>query len=113
MSGTPPNSRPAGEVLFVANTRPAAPGGVPMELAIGAIATLMILSLVLRNPLWMLLLAPTWLALRIYASKDLHIANTVIGWLGGAGHTPNRSKWGGSTVAPLCSPSSSRFGIFR
>lgn len=112
MNGTPPEGPAQGDMLFVANTRPVAPGGVPFLLTFGAVFGVVVIVLVMQNPAWFLLLAPIWGFLRVKASKDLHIGNTVLGWALGAGRSSHRRAWGGSTVSPLA-PNPKRFGIFR
>lgn len=112
MNGTPPLEQAPRDKLFVANTRPSAPGGVPFPLTIGGTFVVVIFSLLVGNFFWMALLVPGWAFLRYYASKDLHIAETMIGWMNGAGRSAGRKELGGSSVSPLA-PSPSRFGIFR
>src|SRR3712207_5972303 len=111
MHRTPPADRPHRDTLFVANTRPVAPGGVPFLLS--GIGTFCVALMVLAtmNPAWFLLLLPGWAFLKAKASKDLHIGEGLWGWMMGAGRTLHRNRWGGSTVAPLPG-NPGRFGIF-
>lgn len=112
MNAMPPNQPRRSDTLFVANTRPTAPGGVPLEISMAGTAVVVMLVLVSMNPAWFLLLLPGWAFLRAKCSKDLHVGSVIFGWISGAGRTLHRAKWGGSTVSPL-GGNTKRFGVFR
>ena len=112
MSQTPPGRRPRLDVLFVANTRPTAPGGVPLEITMAVCGAVVLVVLATMNPFWFALLLPAWGFLKVKCSKDLHIGSILWGWMHNAGRSLHRGQWGGSTVSPLPS-NPRRFGIFR
>lgn len=112
MSNAPPGRGPRPDTLFVANTRPTAPGGVPLEISMVACGCVVLVVLATMNPAWFLLLLPGWAILKVKCSKDLHIGSILWGWMHNAGRSLHRALWGGSTVAPLPA-NPGRFGIFR
>jgi type IV secretory pathway VirB3-like protein len=112
MHGTSPADRPHRDTLFVANTRPAAPGGVPLLLWMIGVGGVVAVVLATMNPAWMLLLLPVWAFLKAKASKDMHLGEILLGWALGAGRSAHRTLWGGSTAAPLPT-NPRRFGILR
>ena len=100
MNGPAPD-RPHRDALFTILTRPTAPGGVPFPLIFAGCVVVIVPTILTMNPAWLVLLLPGWGFLKWKASKDMHIGEVLIGWVLGAGRSPHRKEWGGSTVAPL------------
>ncbi len=86
--------------LYLAATRPAMFMGVP--LALGAIFLMMtgLIVILLKNPLYLALMAPLWFAARELVARDYNAVGVVLLFLKTAGRSVDSDKWGGASVTP-------------
>jgi type IV secretion system protein VirB3 len=89
------------DTLYLAATRPAMFMGVP--LALGAILLMLagFIVVLLKNPLYLLVMAPLWFAARELVARDYNAVGVVLLYLRTAGRSVDSSSWGGASVTPL------------
>jgi type IV secretion system protein VirB3 len=89
------------DTLYLAATRPAMFMGVP--LALGAIFLMLtgLIVVVFKNPLYLAIMIPLWLAARELVARDYNAVGVVVLYLRTAGRSVDSHKWGGASVSPL------------
>jgi type IV secretion system protein VirB3 len=88
------------DTLYLAATRPAMFMGVP--LALGAIFLMMtgLIVVLLKNPLYLVVMVPVWFAARELVARDYNAVGVVLLYLRTAGRSVDGNRWGGATVTP-------------
>lgn len=88
------------DTLYLAATRPAMFMGVP--LAVGAILLMAagLIVVILKNPLYLAVMLPLWLAARELVARDYNAVGVVLLYLRTAGRSVDSHKWGGASVSP-------------
>ena len=89
------------DTLYLAATRPAMFMGIP--LALGAILLMLagFIVVLLKNPLYLLVMVPLWLAARELVARDYNAVGVVLLYLRTAGRSVDSRSWGGASVTPL------------
>jgi type IV secretion system protein VirB3 len=89
------------DTLYLAATRPAMFMGVP--LALGAIFLMLtgLIVVVFKNPLYLAIMIPLWLAARELVARDYNAVGVVLLYLRTAGRSVDNHKWGGASVSPI------------
>jgi type IV secretion system protein VirB3 len=89
------------DTLYLAATRPAMFMGMP--LALGAILLMLagFIVVLLKNPLYLCVMAPLWFAARELVARDYNAVGVVLLYLRTAGRSVDSGSWGGASVAPL------------
>lgn len=86
--------------LYIAATRPALYMGVPLPLAGAFLMLAGFIIILLKNPLYELVMLPLWFVARELLSRDYNAVNVVFLWLKTFGRALDSSTWGGATVSP-------------
>ena len=86
--------------LYIAATRPALFAGVPLPVAGVFIMLAGFIIVLLKNPLYELIMLPLWFGVRIIVSRDYNAVNVVMLWLKTAARSVDGHTWGGATVSP-------------
>lgn len=75
--------------------------GIP--LALGAILLMLagFIVVLLKNPLYLLIMAPLWFAARELVARDYNAVGVVLLYLRTAGRSVDGGNWGGASVTPL------------
>jgi type IV secretion system protein VirB3 len=89
------------DTLYLAATRPAMFMGVP--LALGAIFLMLtgFIVVLLKNPLYLVVMIPLWFAARELVARDYNAVGVVLLYLRTAGRAVDSDRWGGASVTPL------------
>ena len=87
-------------VLYLAATRPALFFGIPLPLAGLFLMLAGFIIVLLKNPLFELIMLPLWMGARFIVSRDYNAANVLLLWLHTAGRGVDAPVWGGSTLSP-------------
>jgi len=89
------------DTLYLAATRPALFMGVP--LALGAVLLMLtgLLVVLLKNPLYLILMLPLFFAARELVARDYNAVGVALLFLRTAGRSVDSEKWGGASVTPL------------
>jgi type IV secretion system protein VirB3 len=89
------------DTLYLAATRPAMFLGVP--LALGALLLMVagFIVVLLKNPLYLVVMAPLWFAARELVARDYNATAVVLLYLRTAGRAVDSRPWGGASVTPL------------
>lgn len=88
------------EPLFLAATRPALVGGVPLPLAGVFLMLAGFIIVLFQNPLYELLMGPIWIGARVLVSRDYNAADVVFLYLRTKARSIDSSLWGGASVSP-------------
>jgi type IV secretion system protein VirB3 len=94
------------DTLYLAATRPAMFMGVPLSLGAMLLMLAGLVVVVLKNPLYLAVMAPLWLAARELVARDYNAVGVVLLYLRTAGRSVDSKRWGGASVSP--SPRHSR-----
>jgi type IV secretion system protein VirB3 len=86
--------------LYLAATRPALFMGVPLPLAGLFLIMAGFVVVLLKNPLYELMMVPLWLGARTVVARDYNAVNVVVLYLRTAGRSVDSATWGGATVSP-------------
>lgn len=86
--------------LYIAATRPALFYGVPLPLAGAFLMLAGFVIILLKNPLYEVIMVPLWFGARIMVEKDYNAGNVVLLWLRTSARTVDTSIWGGASVTP-------------
>ena len=96
-----PEERLAEDVLFLACTRPAMVGGVPME----AVGLNLIVSatvfLAAHSPAWLLIAPALHMVFRAICKHDHNAFRVLWAYVDTKGRSRNGATWGGSSATPL------------
>ncbi len=89
------------DTLYLAATRPALFMGVP--LALGAVLLMLtgLLVVLLKNPLYLILMLPLSFSARELVARDYNAVGVTLLFLRTAGRSVDSDKWGGASVTPL------------
>jgi type IV secretion system protein VirB3 len=89
------------DTLYLAATRPAMFMGVP--LALGAIFLMLtgLIVVVFKNPLYLAIMIPLWMAVRELVARDYNAVGVVLLYLRTAGRSVDNRKWGGASISPI------------
>jgi type IV secretion system protein VirB3 len=89
------------DTLYLAATRPALFMGVP--LALGSVLLMLtgLLVVLLKNPLYLILMLPLFFAARELVARDYNAVGVTLLYLRTAGRSVDSDKWGGASVTPL------------
>ena len=86
--------------LYIAATRPALFAGVPLPVAGMFLMTAGFVIVLLKNPLFELLMVPLWVGARFLVARDYNAANVIFLWLRTAARGVDGNIWGWATVSP-------------
>ena len=89
------------DTLYLAATRPALFMGVP--LALGAVLLMLtgLLVVLLKNPLYLIVMLPLFFAARELVARDYNAVGVALLFLRTAGRSVDGDKWSGASVTPL------------
>jgi len=87
-------------MLYLAATRPALFFGVPLPVAGLFLMLAGFLIVLLKNPIFELIMLPLWGGARFIVARDYNAANVLLLWLHTAGRNVDGPIWGGSTLSP-------------
>ena len=88
------------ELLFLAATRPALVGGIPLSLAGVFLMLVGFIIVLFQNPLYELMIAPLWFGARLLVSRDYNAVDVVFLYLRTKARSIDSSLWGGASVSP-------------
>lgn len=88
------------DTLYLAATRPAMFMGVPLVLVTLFLMLTGLIVVLLKNPLYLVIIVPLWLATRELVARDYNAAGVVMLYLRTAGRSVDSRKWGGASVSP-------------
>lgn len=88
------------DTLYLAATRPAMFMGIPLVLVALLLMLAGLIVVLLKNPLYLLIIAPLWFATRELASRDYNAVGVVLLFLRTSGRAVDSRKWGGASVSP-------------
>jgi type IV secretion system protein VirB3 len=88
------------DTLYLAATRPAMFMGVPLALVTLFLMLTGLIVVLLKNPLYIVIIVPLWLATRELVARDYNAAGVVMLYLRTAGRSVDGRKWGGASVSP-------------
>ena len=89
------------DTLYLAATRPALFMGVPLTLGAAFLMLTGFLVVLLKNPLYLVLILPLFFAARELVARDYNAVGVVVLHLRTAGRSVDNDKWGGASVAPF------------
>ncbi len=75
--------------------------GVPMALGAGLLMLTGLIVVLLKNPLYLILMLPLFFAARELVARDYNAVGVTLLYLRTAGLSVDSDKWGGASVAPL------------
>jgi type IV secretion system protein VirB3 len=89
------------DTLYLAATRPAMFMGVP--LAVGALLMMLcgLIVVLLKNPLYLVIMVPLWLAARELVARDYNAVGVVLLYLRSSGRSVDNHLWGGASLSPF------------
>ncbi len=88
------------DTLYLAATRPAMFMGVPLTLGAMLLMLAGLIVVVFKNPLYLTIIAPLWLAARELVARDYNAVGVVLLYLRTAGRSVDSKRWGGASVSP-------------
>lgn len=86
--------------LYLAATRPALFFGIPVALAGILVMAAGLIIVIMKNPLYELLMVPLWMGARILVQRDYNAISVALLWLRTAARGVDGHLWGGATVSP-------------
>lgn len=86
--------------LYLAATRPALFAGVPLPVAGVMLMLTGFIIVLLKNPLYELVMVPLWFGSKALVSRDYNAVNVTYLWLRTAARSVDGVIWGGSSVSP-------------
>jgi type IV secretion system protein VirB3 len=86
--------------LYLAATRPALFFGVPMTLGAILVMGAGLVVVLLKDPLYEIVMVPLWLGARILVERDYNAVTVALLWLRTSGRSIDGHIWGGATVSP-------------
>lgn len=89
------------DTLYLAATRPAMFMGVPLVLVTFFLMLAGLIEVILKNPLYLLVIVPLWFATRELVARDYNAAGVVLLYLRTAGRSVDNRKWGGASTSPF------------
>ena len=88
------------DTLYLAATRPAMFMGVPLSLGAMLLMLAGLIVVLFKNPLYLMIMAPLWLAARELVARDYNAVGVVLLYLRTAGRSVDSKRWGGASVSP-------------
>ena len=88
------------DTLYLAATRPAMFMGVPLSLGAMLLMLAGLIVVIFKNPLYLTVMAPLWLAARELVARDYNAVGVVLLYLRTAGRSVDGKRWGGASVSP-------------
>ncbi len=88
------------DTLYLAATRPAMFMGVPLSLGAMLLMLAGLIVVLFKNPLYLTIMAPLWLAARELVARDYNAVGVVLLYLRTAGRSVDSKRWGGASVSP-------------
>jgi type IV secretion system protein VirB3 len=88
------------DTLYLAATRPAMFIGVPLSLGAMLLMLAGLIVVLFKNPLYLMMMAPLWLAARELVARDYNAVGVVLLYLRTAGRSVDGKRWGGASVSP-------------
>jgi type IV secretion system protein VirB3 len=88
------------DTLYLAATRPAMFMGVPLNLGAMLLMLAGLVVVLFKNPLYLTIMAPLWLAARELVARDYNAVGVVLLYLRTAGRSVDSKRWGGASVSP-------------
>lgn len=88
------------DTLYLAATRPTLFYGVPLSLAGPLIMLPGIIVVLLKNPLWLIVMVPIWFGARAIVARDYNAVGVWMLYLKTAGLSTDTNHWGGASVTP-------------
>jgi type IV secretion system protein VirB3 len=88
------------DTLYLAATRPAMFMGVPLSLGAMLLMLAGLIVVIFKNPLYLMVMAPLWLAARELVARDYNAVGVVLLYLRTAGRSVDSKRWGGASVSP-------------
>ncbi|MEA2754401.1 MAG: type secretion system protein VirB3 [Aliidongia sp.] len=88
------------DTLYLAATRPALVGGVPLAIAGLLMMAAGLIIVILQNPLYEMLMGPLWFGAKAVVSRDYNAVNVLVLYLTSAGRSIDSGDWGGATLSP-------------
>lgn len=88
------------DTLYLAATRPAMFMGVPLSLGAMLLMLAGLIVVLFKNPLYLAIMAPLWLAARELVARDYNAVGVVLLYLRTAGRSVDSRRWGGASVSP-------------
>jgi type IV secretion system protein VirB3 len=89
------------DTLYLAATRPALFMGVPLALGAGLLMLTGLIVVLLKNPLYLILMLPLFFAARELVARDYNAVGVTLLFLRTAGRSVDSDKWGGASVTPM------------
>ncbi|HVE21784.1 MAG TPA: type IV secretion system protein VirB3 [Acidocella sp.] len=86
--------------LYLAATRPALFFGVPVALAAIFVMGAGLVVVIMKDPLYELVMVPLWMGAQILVQKDYNAISVALLWLRTSGRAIDSPLWGGATVSP-------------
>ncbi len=88
------------DTLYLAATRPAMFMGVPLILGAMLLMLAGLIVVLFKNPLYLTVMAPLWMAARELVARDYNAVGVVLLYLRTAGRSVDSKRWGGASVSP-------------
>jgi type IV secretion system protein VirB3 len=88
------------ETLYLAATRPALFAGVPLPLAGIMLMAAGFVIVLLKNPLYELVMLPLWFGAKVLVARDYNAVNVAMLYLRTAARSIDSADWGGASVSP-------------
>ena len=86
------------DTLYLAATRPGLFMGVPLALGAAFLMLTGFLVVLLKNPLYLVLMLPLFFAARELVARDYNAVGVMLLYLRTAGRSVDSDKWGGASV---------------
>ena len=74
--------------------------GVPLSLGAMLLMLAGLIVVIFKNPLYLVVMAPLWLAARELVARDYNAVGVVLLYLRTAGRSVDSKRWGGASVSP-------------
>ena len=88
------------DTLYLAATRPALFAGVPIPVAGVLLMLAGFVVVILKNPLYEMVMLPLWFGARVLVERDYNAVNVVYLFLRTAARDVDGAQWGGASVSP-------------
>lgn len=89
------------DTLFLALTRPAMLGGVPLIAFVFCFMAAGMLMIVLDSIVWLLAFVPLWMIARLITRHDPNAFRILFCFIETSARCRNRNLWGGASSSPL------------
>ncbi len=89
------------DTLYLAATRPPVLFGVPLTLFVLLLMLAGFIVVLMKNPLYLAVMGPLWLAARAVVSRDYKAVGVLFLYFRTAGRSVDNKRWGGASVTPF------------